>query len=217
MPTTFQLVVPPGFQLVVDLAPPIVEWGAVGGASAGELLQVAYTSDEPIATARLQLADGRWLTMTIDADRLSVLLPPDTVQGWATVEVADDVGNTATTTVLLQGVAMPEGPPRSPGGVPTRTPTRRRTFTRRSTIAVSRTTRAVVTVRERATVVVTSRIEARLVSTTARRRASSVTPRARRSTTAALGTRTSLQVNVTRGTRRGDDPEIEALLALGVL
>src|SRR4051794_27230621 len=61
-------------------------WGAVGGTTAGELLQVAYSVTHPAVTgATLVLADGRRLAMTVYPDRLELLLPEDTPDGPATV------------------------------------------------------------------------------------------------------------------------------------
>lgn len=99
------------FQLRLDTAAPTVTFGAVGGTTAGELLQINYTISEPsITTASIRLADGRTLALEVLSDRLQVLLPPDTPDGNATVTVhtADDVGNTRTQTqvVVLHGTVV---------------------------------------------------------------------------------------------------------------
>lgn len=107
------------FTLSLDTTAPAIEWGAVAGTSAGQLLQVAYTIDEPgILTAELELPDGRELPVAIHDARLEVLLPPDAGGGFATlrVDVIDDLGNAATVEhmILLSGVfTTPTGPGRS--------------------------------------------------------------------------------------------------------
>lgn len=112
-----------GFQVVLDTTAPQLTWGAVAGTTAGELLTIGYSIDEPALTAAtLRLADGREQPMTVAADRLTALLAPDTPSGWAQViaVVRDDVDNerTAVLPVLLAGVAPPpvqrppsQGPP----------------------------------------------------------------------------------------------------------
>jgi hypothetical protein len=106
------------FLLKLDTTAPRVTFGAAGGTTAGELLQVSYTIDEPgITSASIRLADGRTLTLEVLSDRLQVLLPVDTPDGNATVTVhtLDDVGNARTQTqvVLLHGsiVVPPDQPP----------------------------------------------------------------------------------------------------------
>lgn len=114
------------FALVLDTTAPSVAWGAVGGAVAGELLQLAYVTDEPIDSADLTLADGRVLALTIGA-ALSVLLPADTPQGAATVRVRDDVGNERVypALVMLQGAIVVTPPAPSRGAPPRRRVERR--------------------------------------------------------------------------------------------
>jgi hypothetical protein len=114
------------FTLVLDTTAPSVAWGAVGGAVAGELLQLAYVTDEPIDSADLTLADGRVLALTIGA-ALSVLLPADTPQGAATVRVRDDVGNERVypALVMLQGAIVVTPPVPSRGAPPRRRVERR--------------------------------------------------------------------------------------------
>jgi hypothetical protein len=108
---------------------PWLEWGAVAGTTAGELLQVEYTITHPeLVRARLVLADGRELAMVVFADHLEVLLPYDTPDGPATViaELDDGAGRTATAelVILLTGVAVPLPVPRPAGGLPRRSPHR---------------------------------------------------------------------------------------------
>jgi hypothetical protein len=91
--------------LTLDTSAPVVTWGAVGGTTAGELLEVAYQLDEPgLVDATLTLADGRILSMEDSGGRLTVLLPPDTPNGEAIVAavVRDDVLNEATRTLAVQ-------------------------------------------------------------------------------------------------------------------
>jgi hypothetical protein len=118
--------VPASFELVLDSTAPAVAWGAVAGAVAGELLQLAYVADEPIDSADLTLADGRVLVLAVGA-ALTVMLPADTPQGAATVRVRDDVGNERVypALVLLQGaIVVPPQPPSL--GAPPRRRARRR-------------------------------------------------------------------------------------------
>jgi hypothetical protein len=106
------------FDLTLDTRAPVVTWGAVGGATAGELLEVLYTTDEPLAFAKLWLPDGRKLDMTIEADRLSVLLPADTPNGVSWIHASDDVLNEAPRqAVNIAGVIIvpPPEPPQVPG------------------------------------------------------------------------------------------------------
>lgn len=92
-------------ELVLDTHAPRLTWGAVGGTVAGELLQVAYTVDEPgVSSATLQLADGRRLNMTVQPDRLELYLPPDLPNGPATLvaQLVDDVGNATTAQLVVE-------------------------------------------------------------------------------------------------------------------
>jgi hypothetical protein len=102
------------FTLELDTRAPAVEWTEATGASAGELLRVGYTADDQIARAELRLADRRVLAVTVLADHVEVLLPPDTPAGPATLALADDVGNAATTVLLLDGVVLVVDPPPAP-------------------------------------------------------------------------------------------------------
>jgi hypothetical protein len=98
----------------LDTHAPAVEWGAVGGTTAGELLQIEYAADEMIATADVVLRDGRTLAMTVGPTTLEALLPPDTPEGAATVRVRDDVGNELVDAALLTLVGLPYVPPVPP-------------------------------------------------------------------------------------------------------
>lgn len=117
------------FQLTLDTTAPQITWGAQAGATAGELLQLGYTLDEPgIVSAQLELADGRNLALADTGLTLEAQLPPDTPNGPATVRVVvrDELLNqaTRTRTIFLVGVVViPEGPPAA-GGLPS--PARRR-------------------------------------------------------------------------------------------
>jgi hypothetical protein len=103
-----------GFGRVAFPAVPWLTWGPVAGTTAGEVLQVAYSVSRPgVDTARLVLADGRELVMTVSADRLEVLLPPDAADGWAKViaELVDEWGHTGTAELDVLIVGLPSGPP----------------------------------------------------------------------------------------------------------
>lgn len=217
------------FILKLDTQAPVVTWGAYAGNIAGELLQVAYTIDEPeITSAEIELGDSRVLPLDIHPDRVETLLPPDTPQSPATIRafVSDDVGNIATRefVLLLNGVIVePEVPPTPPGGVGQ---------------PAGRVERGAV--RDRATAVGTTRSRVRAVSrcrdigttrtrSTIRRRQLPVPPPIERppiffrDRSTAVGV-TSSRVTVRAGghsagqmtsrtrIRRGDSPELEALI-----
>lgn len=135
------------FVLTLDTTAPVVTWGAVDGTTAGELLTVLYTIDEPgITSARLELRDGRRLDMDVAADRLTVLLPADLPDGPATLRafVADEVLNTAQRTVLLHLTGTIVTPAPEPGGAPAGLPeyVRQPTIRRRKRVHIEQRTRA---------------------------------------------------------------------------
>lgn len=212
------------FDLALDTRAPVVTWGAVGGATAGELLEVLYTTDETLAFAKLWLPDGRKLDMTIEADRLSVLLPADTPNGVSWIHVSDDVLNEAPRqAVNIAGtiVVPPPEPPSLPGVPqrgqpilhPVQTPQTRRSRSRgvaRSRASTSRSPR-----RARTGAVASSRSMIHR-SRTMKSRASEVRSVARTS---------SMQICIVRAvasssatTQRRDGPgEEEVMLLLGIL
>jgi hypothetical protein len=107
----------------LDTTPPDVTWGQETGAVISEELVVPYSTNEPLATARLELTDGRRLTMVIEADRLTITLPDDVPEGFHTIRVADDVGNATTHPIYISGVIPTEPPvvgyqPPTGGGLP---------------------------------------------------------------------------------------------------
>lgn len=124
---------PSHFTLTLDTRAPVVTWGAVDGATAGELLRVGYTLDEPaLISGTIRLADGRTLPLDDTGLTLEALLPPDTPDGNATIRalVRDDLLNEVTRThaIHLTGViVIPDTPTPTPG-FPARTsrPRRRR-------------------------------------------------------------------------------------------
>jgi hypothetical protein len=129
-----------------DREAPNVTFGASSGTTAGEFFQIEYTSDEPLASAQLILADGRVLELTVATGVLSVLLPPDTPEGWASIRVADAAGNARTypAVVQLHGAVVPPVPVRPPShrSLPPRRAVRpRRLVTARSSIAVASSSR----------------------------------------------------------------------------
>lgn len=126
--------------VVADRTAPAVTFGAIGGAEAGALLQVAYVSDEPLARAVLH-ATGRQLELGVLADRLEVALPPDWPAGPADIEVFDAAGNARRYPAVLAIVAPVGRPVRGRGGGGGSTfsaPPRRRRVEHRT--AVSRST-----------------------------------------------------------------------------
>lgn len=68
---------------------------------AGELFTLPYTSNAPLTSAVLTLADSRQLAMTIGPTALQVLLPPDTPTGPADLLVQAAIGS-ATFTAIAQ-------------------------------------------------------------------------------------------------------------------
>jgi hypothetical protein len=152
--------VPASFDLTLDTRAPVVTWGAVGGATAGEMLTVLYSSDEPLGVARLWLPDGRRLDMTIEPDRLTLLLPADAPDGVSWIHAYDDVMNEAPRqAVNISGVIVvpPPEPPVTPGPPqrgqpslhPVQTPQTRRSRSRGVARSRSSTTRAPRRVRSR--------------------------------------------------------------------
>lgn len=200
--------------LTLDTTAPTVSFGEPTGTTGGELFHIPYTSDEPIAAATLRLRDRRTLTMNVLADALEVLLPADTPEGQATVAAADDVGNAATTIVLLQGVPFvePVQVQTTPGVPGLRTTRRRRTrgATLRSRSRAHAGARARTTSdhAELATAVPSSTADV----FTSSRRSSSAAGIATVRILAAGAHATSAQT-VTRGTvERRDGPDTEAAL-----
>lgn len=215
------------FVLTLDTHAPVVTWGAVGGANAGELLQVGYQLNEPaIESARVQLADGRWLDLTDTGATLEVQLPPDTPDGWATIEanVRDDVDNTATRThlVRLTGVIVTPQPQETVGGSPWRVGPRRarraapvqRTIRSRATASSRSATRIRTSAGDRAIAVTTSRSSRRAAA--AHRSTWTATSRASLSTGPRVSRDSSQAIRSSASISRRDGPSIEAIL-LGLL
>jgi hypothetical protein len=213
------------FDLTLDTRAPVVTWGAVGGATAGELLEVLYTTDEPLAFAKLWLPDGRKLDMTIEADRLSVLLPADTPNGVSWIHASDDVLNEAPRqAVNIAGVIIvpPPEPPQVPGppqrARPSIHPDRVETRTRRSRsrgVARSRASTSRSPRRARTGAISTSRSMI-LRSRTMKSRPGEVRSAARTSVTLSHGTHGWGSSSAV--THRRDGPgEEEAMLLLGIL
>lgn len=102
--------------LTLDTTAPEVTWGGASGASAGETLAVLYTATEPLAAAKLKLADGRVLDLEVQDLAVVVPLPAGTPAGPAAITVFDDVGNSRLyeSVVVLEGVELP--PPSTGGG-----------------------------------------------------------------------------------------------------
>jgi hypothetical protein len=103
--------------ITLDTHAPEVTWGTPVGTTAGELLQVAYTLDEPeLLDATLTLIDGRVLVLSVYADRLELVLPADASDGPATVRarVRDDVGNEAIRELVIVITGVPYVPPQTP-------------------------------------------------------------------------------------------------------
>lgn len=211
--------------LELDTHAPVVTWGAVGGATAGELLQVGYTLNEPaLVSATIQLADGRSLALTDTGLTLEALLPPDTPNGNATIRavVRDEVLNQATRALVvhLTGVIVTPEPttaPESPGW-PVPTPRARR--------------RPAHVVRSRASARARTRLET--VSASGRYLATGVASSAQAiSTSASTSSRAIAAAGgvhlvhhvaaassraVSRGTvRRRDGGDLEAMVALGLV
>lgn len=218
---------PSHFTLQLDTRAPVVTWGATSGTTAGELLIVGYTLDEPaLISATIQLADGRTLPLTDTGLTLETLLPPDTPDGNATIRalVRDDVLNEATRTLVIQLtgtiVVVPDAPAPTPG-FPARTPRPRR----------RRVAPTVVTTRSRARAVVTTRHRGdtgsyRAIAVLRYESASSADIRRSSRAGASSSSTTHVTVPVSRASsrtvsratiRRGDGGDLEALAALGLI
>jgi hypothetical protein len=206
--------------ITLDTTPPRVELGDYSGTNAGDFLQIAYTTDEPLARATLIDAGGQRFDLDTGApDVLTLLLPADVYDGWATIEWADDVGNAdrLAAAVLIHSAVVPPPPtePPKPGGFPRpdkRPAIRRRRLTARSTIVVtSRSRRATrrqrATHREFVTVVATTRVRTQNVRKSHGLAASSRTTLRIRSASA-----TDVALTSETAIRRRDDPSIEAFL-----
>lgn len=209
------------FRLTLDTHAPVLTWGVVAGTNAGELLQVAYTVDEPgVDSAVLELQDGRVLAMSVLPDRLEVLLPYDAPpRGTITAVAVDAVDNLASYTLdvaLVGGVGAPPTPIADRGNAPMPTGPSRRTSERqerridsRSRARSSSTTRVAGRQAHRSRIVGRSSDAARSsLRSSSRAIASS---RVRLATGGRLGTAgaTSSRIEVVR---RRDGQEIEALL-----
>lgn len=214
------------FRLTLDTHAPSVVWGGASGTTAGELLRVAYVSDEPLEYAALILGDGRRLTLTVLPDHVEVLLPPDAPDGWAAIEVRDDVDNRRTyaNVVQLAGIGQPPAPevvssPGFPG--PRSRPARARgpAAPEPRTVVLTSETRISTTSAVSTSTVVESApaVSSTTASTAARRTISSgaevataVLIRVRRVVTSDSGRRLEREAIV----RRRDSPDTELLLLL---
>jgi hypothetical protein len=194
-------------------------WGAVTGTTAGELLRVRYTG-ATVVEAELVLADGRVLSVTVAAGELSVLLPPDTPEGPATLraELAD--GTIEELVIVLHGaVVVAERPGWITPAVRPRPP---RTLTSPSRIALrSRTRLRPSPARVRSTVVL--RADTRRVRLAAPERLTLPSPSA---ITLAAGTRATavggqdsrrLALRSATLIARRDGPALEEALLLDLL
>lgn len=97
------------FTLTLDTTGPHVTWGAQTGGTAGDLLELAYNSTEPLAIAQLVLPDARRLPLTVELDTLTLELPDNTPAGVGDVLAYDDVGNVSLDTfeVALTALVRP--------------------------------------------------------------------------------------------------------------
>jgi hypothetical protein len=108
------------FLLTLDTTPPVVTFGPVTDANAGEEMSVEYLVSEPgIDHATVTLLDSRVLPMVDTGTALTVELPADAPQGQAVVRAyaRDDVDNTAeyALELAITGVLPPtptDEPPR---------------------------------------------------------------------------------------------------------
>lgn len=210
------------FRLALDTHAPSVVWGGATGATAGELLRVPYVSDEPLARAVVILGDGRRLTASVLADHIEVNLPPDAPDGFVSVEVRDDVGNTRTYAAVtpIAGVVVivaPE-PPAAPGVPGPRRPRTRREPEVRTAVVTSETpvstmvavVSSSVVDSEPAVSTSTATVSARSTISTRSESATAVSIRVRRVVTSDSGRRLEREALV----RRRDSPDTELLLLL---
>lgn len=210
------------FLLELDTTAPAVEWGTVAGAEAGQLLQVAYTVDEPeLVEAELVSAAGEHVTLSVLADRVEGYLPPTISGGEATLiaTTRDEVDNEATVTIGIP-ILSPTGPPPSvprvgPGVRPSAPPARRRDHPERRTVRSS--SRVRVTSRStihRSPIVTRSRVES--TSRSAVRAALEQRGRLETSSSSRLEVRvypgTAVRTSSSHRVRRREGPDEEALL-----
>lgn len=136
--------------LTLDTTAPVVTWGAVTDANAGEIMSVEYLVNEPgITSAEIELQDGRIIPMDVGPSLLTVELPNDTPQGNSTVRahVQDDVLNTAVRTLVVftTGVIAPVEEPVRTSAPFQVTPELKSSTTRSQTGSSARVTRALTT------------------------------------------------------------------------
>jgi hypothetical protein len=158
--------VPGSLLLTLDTQAPQVEFGAVSGAEAGQLLQVAYTVDEPgVVEARFRSSSNQITPLTVHPDRVEGYLEPTTTggNGWVELTSRDDVDNEAVWQLQFQvisPIAAPMGPPaRGPAPTPTAPmppPPERRRRRVRSRVRIGARTRATHGIRSRSRVEVAS-------------------------------------------------------------
>jgi hypothetical protein len=217
---------PSHFVLTLDTRAPVLTWGAATGTTAGELLQVGYSLDEPaLVSASIRFADGRTFALGDTGLTLEVLLPPDVPDGNATITalLRDDVLNETTETLVLyiaSTVILPEPEPPAPGFparprrrprrlAPTVVATRSRTRARARAIATSGPPRA------KPAIAVVSYAQ-RVVAELAQLARAGVTQSELRHVdvpVAHVSSRTVSRVTV----RRRDGGDLEALTALGLI
>jgi hypothetical protein len=207
----------PVVTITLDTTAPTVTWGAQTGTTAGELLQLSYISDEPIAAAQLQLAGGRVLQLQVDPSILSVGLPFDVTDGPASVRVVDDVGNARTypAIVVIHGtiVVVPEPTALPRAGAPPRRVDRPRSRVIRRHVALEASTTSRVRARARRHITWPASTSSASRAHRARDVAvsHSLIPRLQsRQTTRAAPTPARLELAV----RRRDGPDLEDLLLL---
>lgn len=210
------------FVLRLDTTAPAVAFGEPTGTTAGELLRIPYVADEPLERARLRLPDGRYVAMGVAGDVLEVLLPPDTNEGWAGIEVRDEVWNERlyAAVVRLQGIPLAP-PPDRVGGLPR--PARRRVRAPEPRRVVSR--RAVYDLRSSASSAMYGRryvgipVLRKVLDLQAQLESVRV-PAVTRISVARVDTRRSTSVAVAResvGVRRRDDEALLVLLEIPVV
>jgi hypothetical protein len=201
----------PTVSIVLDTTAPSVTWGAVGGTTAGELLQLEYVSDEAIATADVVLRDGRVVALSVGETVLSALLPPDTPEGAASVRVRDDVGNERVYPALLVLAGTPFVPPPETQASPRRRelPGRRRpSCAVTSTATVRRGSRGATFARARASSALQVGVAARSTGVSATR--SGLRTRRGQDSRGVASARSTL-------TRRRPPPSTAELIALDLL
>lgn len=202
--------------VTLDTTAPSVTFGASSGAFAGGFLQLAYTTDEPVARAIMAIG-SRQLIMSVLADRLTADVPIDWPAGFVSITVEDDLANDRrydhVVEIDSEAVATPQAAPAYAAvGLGSTVPHRVEPLFWEVVVRV--TERVATTTR----VTARSRHDARSATATRGVLAAQLhldlatTVDARNAVAASTQTAVAVTSRVTARVRHRDGPEIEALL-----